>query len=119
MNLLDSIIIDDALLAFNDQDTFAEALTYVPRTGATRAIYGIIDREPAATRAEVDAGVAPKLVVSVQNHATYGISLTELQTGGDRILVKRRLGGTEADYHLLPMPSGQDVGWLTFRIVKG
>jgi len=68
------------------QEFFGEAVTYVPRTGATRAITAVwIERDQRQGVAELPDSIAPSVRIAVEDDATTGISQAELDLGGDRI----------------------------------
>jgi hypothetical protein len=98
---------------------FAEAVTYRPRTGSDRSIYATVTRNPPATPDELQRGITPSLMVEVRNDSTYGIALSELDTGGDALVLKIRLGGADAaEAVMLPEPAAQDAASILFRIGK-
>lgn len=114
MGILDSVLADDRF-AFNDADIFGESATYKPKSGTTRAIKVVINRNvpPFVDSQNV---VRYPLLISVVNSATYGISSTELDTGADKISLPFRYGGTAQDF-ALGVPESQDAGQLTFRLL--
>jgi hypothetical protein len=116
----DNVIIEDAAaIVSSDEGEFAEEATYRPRTGDDRAIDAIVIRNPPATPDELQRGITPSLEIVVKNTTTRGIALSELDTGGDAIVLKIRLGGADAAEPLmLPEPAMQDAASITFRIGK-
>lgn len=115
MGIFDSALQSDAQFAFGDTDSIgAESATYRPKTGTTRAIKVVVNRN---LPVEFDAqGVARySILVFVQNSATKGISATELDSGSDRISVPFREGGTAQTFSL-GVPESQDAGGMTFRL---
>ncbi len=119
MGLLDDIQADDMNLAFIAEDGFAETCTYVNRAGDEREILAIIDRNPPATRTEVEQGVAPAYQFAVKNSGTLGISVDELQYGGsDKLRIAKRFGGTDTTDVSLSQPIYQDAGGMVFRIAR-
>jgi hypothetical protein len=108
----------DAAAILGADGEFAEAVTYKPRHGATRAIYASVIRNPLATPQELRSEKVPALHITVQNSATTGISSAELDTGGDRIALKLKLGDTADTDILLTALDSQDAAVLTFRIGK-
>ena len=111
--MLDDILSDDAALAFCDTDSFGESVVFTPRsTGTARTIKALVTRHP--PEAVGRNGVKlPRMEVSVRNHATLGILLTSLNTGGDVLSVAYRKGGTAEEF-LVQQPHSQDSGMLTF-----
>jgi hypothetical protein len=71
----------DAAAIISADGEFAEAVTYTNRAGTTRAIYAVIDRQP-PERVGLDGMVSKaNAIIDVQNNATTGIALSELQSG--------------------------------------
>ncbi len=102
-----------------------ETVTYRPRAATSptdnsldRSISAVVNRNPAARPDELTRGVTPSLEISVRNDSTYGISISELQAGGDAIYLKLRLGDSADTRIELVPPDTQDAGMLTFRIGK-
>lgn len=74
---------------------FGESVVYVPKGGTPRTItQAIVDRNPPEAIVGPPSGHGPQLLVTVKDDATTGISRTEINTGGDRIEVAVRKGGT-------------------------
>lgn len=113
----DSMLASDAGTFMSASGEFAEPITYLPRAGTARSIYGIVVRNPPATPAELQRGVAPSLEITVRNDAALGITPAQLDIGGDAISVAIRLG-EPASKILLPAPTFQDAGAMMFRIGK-
>jgi hypothetical protein len=116
----DDILSADASAIVDSGDgEFAEIATYRPRTGSDREIDVIVVRKPPATPDELQQGITPSLEITLKNTTTRGIALSELDTGGDAIVLKPRLGGADAAVPiLLPEPAAQDAAAITFRIGK-
>ena len=75
-------------------DVFAEDVTYWPRAGGSRAIKAIVSRQtPEQLPGEARAH-GMTITVTVENNATSGISSSEVDTGGDKIELARRIGET-------------------------
>jgi hypothetical protein len=78
----------------------SEAVVYRPRDGKPRTIRAIVNRKPPES---VNGTEAPTFSFSVKVFAdseteTYGgIDVTEVNTGGDKIEVAPRRGGTASD----------------------
>jgi hypothetical protein len=79
------------------QTYFGETITYKPRAGGSRTIAGLVDRTDRSVFEGIDRGTAPTFVITVPNSVTTGILSTEIDTGGDRITVAARYGGTAVD----------------------
>lgn len=102
---------------------WGESCTYVPRSGASRTIRAVIDREPPMTVAGTD-GLAPYAVVYVLNRSTSvtfngltfaGIAASEVDTGGDKISYSDRLGGSTVARPVKKI-AAQDAGILQLEI---
>jgi hypothetical protein len=77
----DSMMQADAAVLLGSSGEFAEEVTYAKRSGVTRSIYAIVDRQPPA-RVGPDGMVSKATAyIDVQNSATTGIALSELQSG--------------------------------------
>lgn len=114
----DAMMQADMAILLGSSGEFAEAVTYKPRVGSARAIYADVVRKPPATPEELRTEKVPSLLITVQNSATTGIAAAELDTGGDRIALKLRLGDAKDTDILLGPPDTQDAAVLTFRIGK-
>lgn len=115
MGILDLAFEDDGRFAFADTDVFAESLTYKKKDGTTRTIKGVVHRAVPPV-IDVNGVVRYVLLVEVVNDATYGIDITELDTGADKIAVAYRKGGGTRDL-ILGTPEMHDSGMLSFRIL--
>lgn len=89
-----------------------EAVVYQPRTGAPRPIQATVIRNPPASNNLSGQDVAPRMTVLVSNDAATGISSTELDTGGDKILVAYRKGTTAQAYAISWNPDDGQVGGM-------
>lgn len=93
-----------------------ESVTYKPSGGSDRAISAIIVRNP-PEQVDNPGGRtrANKLSIRVKNNATDGIASTEIDTGGDRINVAPRYGGTavEMTFRLV----SHDPAWVVLEAV--
>lgn len=97
----------------------SEDATYVNSVGdVTRSIKVIVNRKPAALPDELDRGITPSIEIVVRNDSTYGIASSELDSGGDKIQLKLRLGDAADTELLLTEPSEHTAATLTFRLGK-
>lgn len=87
MTAFDTLFAAQAVPALFAQ--FGETIKYIPRDGAPRTVTAVIDRQPIQTVAE--GMVAPLIVVKVSFDPTDavwgGISVDEVDTGGDKVEV--------------------------------
>lgn len=114
MGLLNQVYADDAAFAFTDTDVFAESIVYTKRSGATRTINAVVDRDPLEDQ---NGHVVHAIYITVANSTTLGIALSELNTGGDRVTLAPRLGQDTETMDLLPKNLiSQDAGMLRFRL---
>lgn len=111
---LSDLIQDDAA-ALISTDDFGEAVTYKPRSGGTRSITAVVERETLQSVDE-DGGetVAPLFFVHVANSSTLGIASTELNCGGDKISFPVRPGKSATDRGVVRLIS-QDEGMLVLE----
>lgn len=91
MTLKDSIE-SDAASVFLSSDEFAESVTYLPRSGGSRTILAVVDREPPTLLDSAGNVISLSFVVYVHNDATTGISSSEVNTGGDKVQLHAKLG---------------------------
>jgi hypothetical protein len=112
MSLKDSIK-NDAITVFLSNDEFAEQATYKPRSGGSRTILAIVDREPPSLLDDVGNVVALSFVVYVKNDATTGIHESELDTGGDKVEVMYR--GSKTSHSILKV-TDSDFGMLQIAL---
>lgn len=110
---------NDAGVFLND---FAEAVVYRPLVGPPRSIQAIVDREPPAWLreppawlAEADGVLVPQLHVVVRNDEAAGIGADEVDTGGDRVDVPVRVGGTAVTKNVVRIVQ-QDAGLLRLEV---
>ena len=90
---------------------FAEAVTYKPSGGSSRAITVIVDREIDQSLPAFAQAAAPLLRVTARNSATEAITPDELNTGLDEINLPRRIGETARDFTIASLVS-QDYGMI-------
>lgn len=95
-------------------DEFGESVEYQPLAGRPRTITVIIDRtSPEAVPGQSRASSFMP-TVEAKNHATDGLLLTEVNTGGDTMKVSRRKGG---DVETLRIASVDDQeGGVTVKL---
>lgn len=99
MTLRDLIANDSAAVFLNASD-FAEAVTYYPTAypgqpiRSPRAITAVVEREQITVVREDGDTVAPVWRVHIANDSVTGISSTELNLGGDQIMLAPRDGKT-------------------------
>lgn len=108
-------IASDATDVFLNSDHFAETVTYyphrmIPTAGLSRTIKAVVIRNP-VSRFNADEQIMPEYEVRVANDSTYGISSSELNTGGDQISLPARIGET-ASRRSIQMLLEQDEGML-------
>lgn len=84
----------DFAAAFRDDllGQFGEEIVYKPNGGLARTITAIVNRNPPAILTGAQAGVTPRLTITVENHATRGIALDEYDTGKDLVEIAVRPG---------------------------
>ena len=87
----------------------AETVLYKPKTGSPRSIRAVVSRNQAEPIAGVDGGSAPRFEVLVKNDGTNGIASDELDTGGDRIDMAKRVADIPKTLRLVELLS-QNAG---------
>lgn len=118
MSIFSDQLKEDMATVFCNSDEFAETVTYKPRGGGTRAIKAVVDRNPPAYKGPSGKIVTPVLAIRVPNSATTGISSAELDTGGDKVSVAKRIGETAEDLpvHVPQNGTTHDAGRLTLEL---
>jgi hypothetical protein len=96
-DFLCQLMADDFTFGFMETG-FQETVTYTKRTGATRSIKAIVNRNPPENE---NGETRPKLTIEVANNATTGILSSELNAGGDTITLAYRKGATATTYRIL------------------
>lgn len=91
---------DTAEMTVANIELFGEAITYTKSSGATRAITGIVNRNPVSPVPEAMDTARPLFHVTVLNNATTGILFTELDLGGDKLSFPNRIGEAAQSHHL-------------------
>lgn len=82
----------DALGVFCNLNDFAETVVYYKRSGLSRSIKAVVQREAFEINPEDGDAIVPLFEVHVANDATTGISSEELNRGGDQIAFPTRIG---------------------------
>ena len=111
MTLRDTIAAD-AYTVFTSTDDFAEVITYLPRHGDARSINAVVIRDAIQ---DSDGIVMPSWTVNVANDSTHGIASTEIDIGGDQVMLPPRDGEpakTRTIQHILI----QDHGMLVLQV---
>jgi hypothetical protein len=96
---------------------FGESIEYVPRSGGSRSITAIVDREPPAIMDAAGNAVVPQFIVRVYNSAVSGISSQEMNTGGDQVRFVKRIGETIPATYSVGQIISQSGGVLRFSVV--
>lgn len=115
MTLRDAIA-SDVGSVFLSTDEFAESIVYHPRAGGSRSILAIVDRSPPAVLDAEGLVVQISFMVFVANSASTGISMQEIDTGGDRIALARKEGDVTTDQRPIWQVVMQDSGMLQLAI---
>jgi len=69
----------------------SETVVYKPKSGSPRQIKAVVSRSLAAEIPGVNGGSVPKFEVLVKNDDSAGIASDELDTGGDKIEMAKRV----------------------------
>lgn len=102
----------DAAVFFSD---FAETVVYRPREGEPRTIQALVDRDPPEALGEDVTTRTPVLHVTVRNDSVAGITAAEVDTGGDRIDLPLRVGGSATTRPIVGIVR-QDAGLVTLEV---
>ena len=98
-------------------EQFGESIEYVPRSGGSRSILAIVEREPPAVMDAAGNAVVPQFVVRVYNSCRSGISSQEMDTGGDQVRFVRRIGEVIPETYSVGQILSQSGGVLRFTVV--
>lgn len=112
---IQSSVESDIAKYFFDPDMMpgAEAITYTAFGGSPITIYAQITREDVIHVGEI---AAAGILITVENHATRGILQSAMNTSGDTVTLKYRVGGTSRTYRI-GNPIDHDEATLTFRVL--
>lgn len=97
------------------KDEFGEEIVYKPHGGLPRTITAIVNRTPPAPPPGATEVVVPRLTITVENHATRGILLSDCDTGGDLVELAVRAGGT-AEERTIGHPLNDDGNAPVFPV---
>ena len=74
------------------QRQFGELVTYQLRSGGTRSVTAIIERNPPAIYSDTGDIVRMSFIIRIPNDAAEGVLASEVDTGGDTVKIIRKLG---------------------------
>lgn len=112
VNKFDAQLISEVQIFLN---TFGVTVTYQSAGGGSRSIKAIINREGNQALDSVPHGNSPITSMTVANSSTIGISSSELDTGGDKVMIAVRIGQTPQNRRITKIIS-QDAGMMTLEI---
>jgi len=98
-------------------DQFGESIKYMPRSGGTRTINAIVEREPPAVFDAAGNAVLPQFIVRVHNSCRSGISSNEIDTGGDTIELPKMVGDIVPTRFSIGQVMSQSGGVMRFTAV--
>lgn len=114
MSLINDQLLADAA-AHIDSDGFAESVTYIKGTGATRTIYAVVDRGVVEAMTDAAPASVKKITITVVNSATTGIASTELDNL-DRVRLDAELDGVLMSKTINPHNAVIDQGMLRLEL---
>jgi len=94
---------------------FGEPISYLPAGGGEREITAIVDREPPAELEGMPGSHSPRLVISVANNSTDGISSSEINISKDKVELSVRINET-AQERLITKIISQDAGMMSLEV---
>jgi hypothetical protein len=96
---------------------YGEPITYIPRSGASRTINAIINRNPLEVY-DAAGGTVVLYPMSIRVYADSlsGISPAELNTGGDEVQLMERVDDTTSTRKTIMVLQSQANGVLTLAI---
>jgi hypothetical protein len=95
---------------------FGESITYYPFGGTARTITAIVDREPPSIVDGAGEIITHAMVIEVYDSSSTGISLSELNTGRDKIGVALRAGGTAEQRSVAQLMEPQEAGLVRLAL---
>jgi len=90
----------------------SESVVYRPSAGEARTIEAIVER---AGREAARGGAVPRMVVTVVNDATIGITPDEIDSGGDRLDVAEHLGDA-AGWLQITEVMAENIDFITLAV---
>ena len=111
-NQTDQMLIDAASDFLTE---FGEPIKYLPAGGGSRDITAIVDREPPAELEGMPGAHASRLVISVANDSTDGISSSEINISKDKAELTVRINET-AVQKLITKIISQDAGMMKLEV---
>jgi hypothetical protein len=96
-------------------DLYGEAVIYYPSAGGSRNITAIVDRGNVQSLGGAPAGQGQVIEIDVANDATVGISSSEVNTGGDKVAVSKRIGEAAVSRRITRIIS-QDAGFIRLEL---
>ncbi len=94
---------------------FGEPVTYHPKSGSTRDIIAIVDRLPPGGVEGIPRSNTFKFFILVKNDSDGGISSSEINIGGDKISLPKRIGQTAAQ-RKINVAQWQDYGMMYLEV---
>ena len=110
MGLLDDIIADDTVYMV-DPDGVGEAVSYTPQGGSATPYNATVDRGPVEVQDEGTVAEAFTVVLPYDSAGTNGPPA--IDTGGDQIALKRRIGDSSNTTYRIRHILAQDAGGWT------
>jgi len=111
-NDFDTATESDAILFLAE---FGETVTYYPAGGGSRSIDAIVTREPTGRLDGASHGTTQKLMITVANDSTIGISSSEIDTAKDKVSLVNRIGEA-AQQRIITKISIHDHGMMNLEI---
>jgi hypothetical protein len=116
MTILDEFMLNSAESILAER---GEAMTFRPKSGSPRTIWGVVDRQQVASIPGYSGGNSPYGAIAVKNSASGsfpGITSAEIDTGGDMIDYQIRLGETAQSRRVARIIS-QDPGMMVVEML--
>lgn len=112
MSNFDEVLQDDATNAFCNSDDFAESVRWQPRGGSIATYYAQVFRDPVQ---KTPGGPQVKMEVHLTRDPDSVKGPASINTGGDKIELKYRVGGS-ADWYEAIAIARQDTGMWVLNI---
>ena len=93
-----------------------EWVDYIPATGSRRKIRAVITRLEAEPMPDVEGGSFPGFEVLVENDGTNGITSLEIDTGGDKIEIAKKVNRPPAVLRLTEIIN-HDAGMMLLKAI--
>lgn len=97
-------------------EDFAETVVYYFAGGGSRSVNVIVDREPTAFYDDQGNAVLPSFTIEMHNNCTTGVSISEIDTGGDDVSLLLKTNDVKPERRTVMKVLGHDKGAVTIAV---